>query len=193
MITVSVIVLVVIIIVIVHIVVINVVVVIINIAVVSIIIVISIIILTSVVIIIIVISRGLSWFRLRARSTVALRMASGSELGAPAHLGGYIPIVEIAFRDGKWWAMSQTESQTLYEAYTNDQDGSYVHYWGEDGRDGSYKENGEVTKYSRYTIDFRTMLQRNSDNGRLRTVRITWVRPDDVVPRFTGEKPTEHS
>ena len=39
-------------------------------------------------------------------------------------------------------------------------------------------------------IDFATGVQTNLDNQRKRSVRIVWVRPQDVVPQFTGELPT---
>ena len=55
-----------------------------------------------------------------------LRMATSAGYTDIGAMGGYIPIVEIAFRHGMWWSMTQEDSQTLYEAYMKDQDGSYV-------------------------------------------------------------------
>ena len=47
----------------------------------------------------------------------------------------------------------------------------------------------EVTSINRYVIDFATGVQTNLDNQRKRSIRIIWVRPQDVVPQFTGEVP----
>ena len=49
--------------------------------------------------------------------------------------------------------------------------------------------DGEETKINRYVIDFVNMVQTNLDNQRKRSVRIVWVRPQDVQARFTGELP----
>ena len=48
------------------------------------------------------------------------------------------------------------------------------------------KREGEETSISRYAID-----KKNMDNGRLHTIRIVWVRLEEVVePQYTGEKPS---
>ena len=49
------------------------------------------------------------------------------------------------------------------------------------------KTDGEVTRINRYVIDFATGVQTNLDNQRKRSIRIIWVRPQDVVPQFTGQ------
>ena len=62
--------------------------------------------------------------------------------------------------------------------------------WEGGGRIGSWTPNGEQTHINRYTIDFINNVQTNIDNGRRRSIRIIWVRPQDLVAQFTGELPT---
>ena len=61
----------------------------------------------------------------------------------------------------------------------------------EDGRIGSWRPNGELTHINRYRVDFINNVQTNLDNGRKRSIRIVWVRPEDVEAKFTGELPEE--
>ena len=100
-----------------------------------------------------------------------------------------VPIVEVAFAHGKWWAMPQDLSATLYQEYESGRDAVYTWNWGEDGRAGSWTPNGERTSINRYVIDFAAGVQTNIDNQRKRSIRLIWVRPQDVVPQFTGEVP----
>ena len=58
------------------------------------------------------------------------------------------------------------------------------------GRRRTYwRPNGEQTRLNRYTIDFTNNVQTNIDNGRRRSIRIIWVRPQDVEAQFRGELP----
>ena len=74
-------------------------------------------------------------------------------------------------------------------AKVNNEDAGYTWDWGEGGRIGAWTPNGEHTHISRYAIDFVKNVQTNMDNGRKRSIRIVWVRPQDVVAEFTGERP----
>ena len=124
-------------------------------------------------------------------------MASGGaqqqQRGALEHLGigatehMTVPIVEVAFGHGKWWSIPQEMFAQLYEKYANDQDAGYTWDWGEGRRDGSWAPNGEQTSINRYIIDFVNCVQTNVDNQRKRSIRIIWVRPQDVEPHFTGQ------
>ena len=78
---------------------------------------------------------------------------------------------------------------TFYDKYINGEDAGYTWDWGEGGRVGSWKPDGEVSSINRYVIDFATGVQTNTDNQRKRSIRIIWVRPQDVVPQFTGQLP----
>ena len=123
--------------------------------------------------------------------TAAESMSGNTEhvgIGAEEHMK--VPIVEVAFRDGKWWSIPQEMSAELYDKYINGEDAGYTWDWGEGGRAGSWKLDGEVTSINRYVIDFATGVQTNLDNQRKRSIRVIWVRPQDVVPEFTGELPT---
>ena len=116
--------------------------------------------------------------------------------GAPEHFGigaenhMKIPIVEVAFEHDKWWSLPQEMSAELYDKYVNGEDAVYTWDWGEGGRTGSWKPDGEKTHINRYMIHFATGIQTNLDNQRKRSIRIIWVRPQDVVPQFTGQLPT---
>ena len=103
---------------------------------------------------------------------------------------GMLPIVEVAFQHDKWWSIPQQASAELYAKWENGENAVYTWDWGEGGRAGSWRQDGEETRISRYMIDFATGVQTNLDNQRKRSVRIVWVRPQDVVPQFTGELPT---
>ena len=100
-----------------------------------------------------------------------------------------IPVFEAAYPQGKWWALPQNISAGLLHFYASGQNAIYTWDWGAFGRAGSFKLNGETTSISRYQIDFAAWTQTNMDNQRKRSVRLIWVRPQDVVPNFTGELP----
>ena len=102
-----------------------------------------------------------------------------------------VPIIEVAYTYDRWWSLPPAESAKLYAFKVNDQDGSYVWDWGEDGRIGSWRPNGENTHINRYKVDFINNVQTNLDNGRKRSIRIVWVRPQDLEAEFTGELPQE--
>ena len=113
--------------------------------------------------------------------------------GASEHAfwNGLAPIVEVAFAHGKWWSIPEDMSRQLYEQYVGQQDACYTWDWGEGGRCGSWAPDGEETKINRYSIDFVNFVQTNIDNHRKRSIRIVWVRPQDVQARFTGELPPQ--
>ena len=113
--------------------------------------------------------------------------------GASEHAlwNGLVPIVEVALARDKWWSMPAELSRQLYEKYVGQHDASYVWDWGEGGRGGSWAPAGEETKINRYSIDFVNFVQTNIDNNRKRSIRIVWVRLQDVQARFNGEKPSQ--
>ena len=97
--------------------------------------------------------------------------------------------MEVAFRSDAWWSIPAELSRQLYEKYISGQDAGYTWGWGPDGRRGSWQPDGEETRINRYTMDFLNMVQTNIDNLRKRSVRIVWIRPQDLEGRFTGELP----
>ena len=111
-------------------------------------------------------------------------------MGGAQQQSGMLPIVEVAFQHDKWWSIPQQMSAELYAKWENGENAVYTWDWGEGGRAGSWRPEGEETRISRYMIDFATGVQTNLDNQRKSSVRIVWVRPQDVVPQFTGELPT---
>ena len=104
-----------------------------------------------------------------------------------------VPIIEVAFKNNTWWSLPQDMSAGIYACKLNNQDAVYTWDWGEGGRTGAWRPNGEQTRINRYTIDFTNNCQTNMDNGRRRSIRIIWVRPQDVEAQFTGQLPAPES
>ena len=44
---------------------------------------------------------------------------------------------------------------------------------------------------NRYRVDLAAGVQTNIDNQRKRSVRVVWVRPQDVEPQLTGQVPQD--
>ena len=97
------------------------------------------------------------------------------------------PILEVAYPHNMWWSLPPEISQRLYDEYIRGNDASYIWDWG-NTRSGSWSPEGKPTTINRYTIDFRTMVQTNSDNKRKRTARWVWPVKEDVAPVWTGQK-----
>ena len=118
-----------------------------------------------------------------------LHPPNGVDLTALAGLT--VPIIEVAYKNGKWWSIPQDVSAQMYALHTQGQDAVYAWDWGEDGRVGSWKHEGENTSINRYKIDFVSGIQTNLDNERKRSIRVAWVRRQDIEPQFTGQLPTD--
>ena len=104
---------------------------------------------------------------------------------------GLIPIVQVAYRKGMWWSLPVGLSRAIYESHERGEDYAYTWDWGE-ARTGSYTlDDGSETSLNNYAIDLRAMEQKNCDNGRRRSVRIVWIRPQDETPQWTGEIPQQ--
>ena len=89
-----------------------------------------------------------------------------------------VPIFEVAYQHGQWWALPQNISSSLFHFYASRQNAIYTWDWGPFG-------------ISRYHIDFAAWIQTNMGSQRKRSIRLVWVRPQDVVARFTGELPAQ--
>ena len=105
-----------------------------------------------------------------------------------AHRNGYIPIFEVAHKNDLWWSIPAGESKRMYDQYVEGLDVVYTWDWG-NSRLGSFVLDGEPTSINRYMIDFETWEQVNIDNNRRRSVRLVWVKPKSVVPKWTGQIP----
>ena len=84
--------------------------------------------------------------------------------------------IQVEFNGGMWWEMPMDLSshllQKLREGY---EEVSFVWPWG-NTRLGSYVDpDGKSTDFSRYKLNFRTMLQINTDNDRSRQIRILHI------------------
>ena len=116
---------------------------------------------------------------------------SSADTNAATEHVGKVTIIEVAFRNGMWWAIPQDMSQKLYDKYqAREVDIGYTWDWGE-SRSGSWRPDDEETSINRYLLDFEEGIQRNIDNNRHRTMRIVWVDPSSTRPRWTGQIPTE--
>ena len=83
--------------------------------------------------------------------------------------------IHVEFDNGMWWMMPDELSGGILNEWKNGAlQVSFVWDWG-NSRTGSYECNGEKTSFSRYIIDFQTMLQRNTDNNRTRRVKVVCV------------------
>ena len=103
--------------------------------------------------------------------------------------GGRVTVVEVAFKHGMWWSMPQWLSEPILQCMKNGDEGcSYVWDWN-DERTGSFRLDDQETPFNRYLINFLTMTQTNTDNGRKRAIRIINVKPGELNPTFTGELP----
>ena len=114
---------------------------------------------------------------------------SSADTNAATEHVGKVPIIEVAFRNGMWWALPQDMSQQLYDKYqAREVEIGYTWDWGE-SRTGSWRPDDEETSINRYLLDFEEGIQRNIDNNRQRTMRIVWVDPSSTTARWTGQIP----
>ena len=116
-------------------------------------------------------------------------MAAAANIEQQMLAAGFVPILEVAFRNGQWWTLPKDTSAGLYPYYASRQNAVYCWDWGEGGRAGAFALNGAATQFSRYLIDWAAGEQTNMDNQRKRSVRFIWVRPQDVLANSTGELP----
>ena len=72
------------------------------------------------------------------------------------------PIVEVAFENSMWWSLPADISYDLFDAALRGDEARYT--W----HNRSYK------------IDFETMEQENTENGRRRSVRLLWLEASNV-------------
>ena len=83
--------------------------------------------------------------------------------------------IHVAFNNGMWWAMPHELSNGILEQWHNGaQEVTFVWDW-QGTRPGSYQQDGASTSFNRYSIDFRTFMQRNIDNDRTRRVKVVYV------------------
>ena len=96
-----------------------------------------------------------------------------SEEGRPPPMGlgnlECFPIIEVAFNKEMWWSMSPKLSAELFAKCKAGQEARYT--W--EGRT--------------YIIDFVRKEQRNLDNDRIRTIRVSWILAEDATALWTGQ------
>ena len=73
-------------------------------------------------------------------------------------------------------------SSTLYQACEKNLATEFTFVWDwQDARwGGSFELDGEKTSYSRYSLCFNTMTQKNLDSGRVRRFRVVFMKPGDA-------------
>ena len=78
----------------------------------------------------------------------------------------------VEFNNGNWWMMPRELSGPIVEKWRSGETlVSFVWNW-HGTRQGSWQPDGEQTDINQYVIDFTTMTQRNTDNDRIRQVRV---------------------
>ena len=107
--------------------------------------------------------------------------AMDSSLAAPIRPTKWIPAgmakleIHVSFNNDMWWAMPHELSDPILQQWTHGaQQVSFIWDW-KAARKGSYQPDGAETSINRYIIDFDTMYQRNTDNNRMRKVKIVEV------------------
>ena len=100
-----------------------------------------------------------------------------SEEGRPPQ----IPIIQVAFKNEMWWSIPPDVSAYLFALFAAGQDAVFT--WPSWNWGASYK------KKHRYMIYFDRKLQKNLDNGRLRTIRVIWIDKEDATPEWNGQIP----
>ena len=97
---------------------------------------------------------------------------------------GMIPIIEVERNEGSniWWSMPADSSSIFYQAYSQNLATEFTFVWDWQGqKSGAFEMNGEKSNYSRYSLCFKTMLQKNLDSGRVRRFRVVFMKPDDAL------------
>ena len=87
-----------------------------------------------------------------------------------------------------WWSIPPDVSAAMFALFAAGQDAVFTWNWGE-SRLGSWSPDGQNTNINRYKIYFERKLQKNLDNGRLRTIRVIWIDAEDATPEWTGQIP----
>ena len=83
--------------------------------------------------------------------------------------------IHVSFNNDMWWAMPHELSDPILQQWQQGaQQVSFIWDW-KNARKGSYQPDGAETSINRYIIDFDTMKQRNTDNNRMRKVKVVAV------------------
>ena len=98
--------------------------------------------------------------------------------------------IHVSFNNDMWWAMPHELSDPILQQWTHGaQQVSFIWDW-KAARKGSYQPDGAETSINRYIIDFDTMYQRNTDNDRMRQVKVVSVLRQGNATESTA---TEHA
>ena len=101
--------------------------------------------------------------------------------------GLYVPVMQVAYNGGQWWDMPMELSLPLFHAKMQGLPNQiYCWDWGGNGHLGTFELNGRQTGWSRYNLQFDTMIQTNLDTQGQRSVRIVYVRHEDLEATHTG-------
>ena len=99
--------------------------------------------------------------------------------------------IHVSFNNSMWWAMPHELSDDILQQWIHGaREVSFVWDW-KTARKGSFVgPDGAKTTINRYIIDFDTMYQRNTDNNRLRQVKVVSVLRQGNATESTA---TEHA
>ena len=79
----------------------------------------------------------------------------------------FVPIYEVAYDNGKWWTFQLVDSLAFYQHAAN-------------GENARYQMN--KGQFREYLLDFEAMAQINIANDRRRSLRVAWVKQDQITP-----------
>jgi hypothetical protein len=84
-----------------------------------------------------------------------------------AALSTWVPLFEVAYKEGQWWSFPQDESLAFYRQALDNENA---------------RCSRNTDKFREYLLDFGTMEQVNVDNNRRRSLRLAWVSPNHITP-----------
>ena len=89
----------------------------------------------------------------------------------------FIPTFEVAYPGSQWHPVNEEISKDMYSAYLANTPGYYIEPLTATGKGGTRE----------YTVDWQQMIQKNTENGRLRSVRFRELQQDDNRRILTGK------
>ena len=110
-------------------------------------------------------------------STNAGQSAASAKRSAAWLQPDYIPMFEVAYPGPKWYPVNEEISKEMYTAYLANIPGHYTEPLTANGKGGTRE----------YIVDWQQMTQKNTENGRLRSVRFRELQQDDNRRILTGK------
>ena len=110
-------------------------------------------------------------------STNAAQSAASVKRSAAWLQPDFIPTFEVAYPGPQWHPVNEEISKDMYSAYLANTPGYYIEPLTATGKRGTRE----------YRVDWQQMIQTNSANGRMRSVRFRGLQQDDNRRILTGK------